>query len=84
MSTALNGIKETIREVFLSDLGIEISNDEENFFFELGVDSMAYLNVISRLEKRFTIKFANEELPNFQTCNILTEAIEAAVLRKAA
>ena len=84
MNLALTEVKDTIKEVFLSDLGIEISQDEENFFFDLGVDSMAFLNVISRLEKKFAIKFANEELPGFQTCDILADAIKTAVLRKAA
>jgi acyl carrier protein len=86
MNLALNEIKATVREVFLADLGIEIEQDEQNFFLELGVDSLAYLNVIARLEKLYAIKFANEALPDFQTCNLLAGAIQtqADLTRKVA
>jgi acyl carrier protein len=70
-------IVQTIHEIFQADLGVAIPDNDSEFFEQLHVDSLAFLNAVARLEKTFGIRFVNEELPGLSSCNKLLAAILA-------
>jgi acyl carrier protein len=71
----LEQVKGEIRETIKQALGVEVSTDEQHFFMEAGIDSLAFLNVVQRLEKKFPVKFANETLPDLTNCTLMATAL---------
>lgn len=64
-----------INEIFRKNIGIKLTKDDEHFFKELDVDSLAFLNIIWDTEKHYKIKFINEEIPNYYTRKRLVDAV---------
>jgi acyl carrier protein len=75
MSPSEHEIVAYVRDLFRNDLGIEVDDLDASFFGELGVDSLAFLNVVFSLEKRYGFKFANDAIPDFVTCRALAGAV---------
>lgn len=75
MLTKKEQITEEINEIFQSKIGIIINDDNEHFFKELDVDSLAFLNLIWEIEKQYKIRFVNENIPNYYTRKILVNAV---------
>lgn len=75
-------LRQTIRETIKQYLGIDLANDDQHFFSEAGVDSLAFLNVVAAIERKYRIKFANEALPGYDTCSRLAAAAAELLERK--
>lgn len=75
MNVQVDAVREFVAESFRDDLGIVLPSGEADFFEELGVDSLAYLNVISRVERRFGVHFELEVLPLLRTRDALAGAV---------
>lgn len=51
---------------------------------EVGLDSLARMDVVNRLEQGFGIRFSEESLYDLETCRDLVELVEGCLLDKAA
>ncbi|WP_394834234.1 acyl carrier protein [Pendulispora rubella] len=80
--TQLADLSQTIRESIKLYLGVELASDDQHFFAEAGVDSLAFLNVVSAIERKYAIKFSNEALPDYDTCARLARAASDLLERK--
>ncbi len=65
----------TVKDVFMGDLGVRIGDNDQDFFQELAVDSLAFLNAIARIEKIYHVRFVNEDVPLLSSCNKVAESI---------
>jgi acyl carrier protein len=77
-------VKQNIREKFKRALGVDLKNDEQHFFVEAGVDSLAFLNLVKTLEKEYEIKFPNDMLPDLANCALLAAAVVDLASKKKA
>jgi acyl carrier protein len=77
-------LSQVVDDEFRSYVGIDITDRSADLFLNLSVDSLAFLNVIARLEARYRIKFANEELPELNTAEALERAIALKLNRRRA
>lgn len=68
-------VKREIRERIRLALGVTLGTDEQHFFTEAGVDSLAFLNIVQWLEKKYEIRFVNDSLPELVTCNLLAAKV---------
>jgi acyl carrier protein len=75
-------VKESIRQKIKRALGVELSSDEQNFFLDAGVDSLAFLNVVQALEKEYLVKFKNDTLPDLSNCTLLAGAVVELVEKR--
>lgn len=71
----LDEVKARIRQKVQKALGIELTSDDQHFFLEAGVDSLAFLNVVQALEKEYLVKLRNDTLPDLATCTLLATAV---------
>lgn len=62
-----------VREVMPKDLAARLSL--ESSLFELGLDSIAIMDVVNRIEKRFGMRFREEWLYDMETCADLVDCI---------
>ena len=67
-------LSSTIRDAIKRNLGVELTSDDQHFFAEAGLDSLAFLNVVQTIEKKYAIKFKNDALPDLTSCSRLTAA----------
>lgn len=65
----------TLHDIFLKDLGVHIEDNDLDFFQTQSVDSLAFLNVIARLEKLYQVRLPNEELPLYSSFYKLADGI---------
>jgi acyl carrier protein len=77
-------VKSEIRDRIRLALGVTLAGDEQHFFTEAGVDSLAFLNIVQWLESRYAVKFANATLPDLVTCNLLAAMVVELIAKKAA
>jgi len=81
----LDEVKRDIRDRIKLALGVTLTQDEQDFFKEAGVDSLAFLNVVQGLERKYAIKFDNDILPDLSTCSRLAaNVVELSAKRQAA
>jgi acyl carrier protein len=80
----VDDVKREIQERIKQTLGVELTNDEQHFFLDAGIDSLAFLNVVQALEKKYVIKFNNDTLPDLANCSLLATALVDLVERKRA
>jgi acyl carrier protein len=80
----LDDVKRSIREKVKRALGVELSSDDQHFFLEASIDSLAFLNVVQALEKEYFIKFRNDTLPDLANCTLLATAVVDLVSKKKA
>jgi len=74
-------IKSTIREVIeeiAEDMDVEIEKitDDALFIEDLGLDSMALLEVLATMEKKFSVSIPESEFPNLTSINKCAETVE--------
>ncbi len=81
--TQIDEVKREIRQRIKLALGVELATDDQNFFLEAGIDSLAFLNVVQALEKKYAVKFKNDELPDLANCSLLAAAIVQLLAKKA-
>ena len=83
--------KEEIRDVIhnliteiAEDMDVDESKitDDANFVSDMGLDSMALLEVLATMEKKFGITIPESEFPNITTINQCTDTVEKYLSEK--
>jgi acyl carrier protein len=79
-------IKATIRNLITEiaeDMEIDASKitDDAHFITGMGLDSMALLEVLATMEKKFGITIPETEFPNIVTINKCTETVEKYLVK---
>ncbi len=74
-------IKNDIRELIIEiagDMDVEEENitDNAHFIDDVGLDSMALLEVLATMEKKFGVSIPESEFPNLISINKCTETVE--------
>lgn len=77
-------IRELIEEIG-EDMDIESDKitDEAKFIEDMGFDSMALLEVLATMEKKFGVSIPESEFPNITTINQCTSTVEKYLTEKA-
>lgn len=83
-----NEIKNSIRELVTEiaedmDVDKESVTDSALLVEDLGLDSMALLEVLASMEKKFDVSIPESEFPNLTSIDKCTETIEKFVAAKA-
>lgn len=70
-------VTELITEI-AEDMDIDESaiTDDANFVKDMGLDSMALLEVLATMEKKFGVSIPESEFPNITTINKCTDTVE--------
>jgi acyl carrier protein len=81
-------IKDIIRELITEiaeDMDVDTENitDSAHFIDDLGLDSMALLEVLATMEKKFSISIPESEFPNLTSIDKCTETVEKYMAEKA-
>jgi acyl carrier protein len=76
-------IRNLIREI-AEDMEIDEAKitDDGHFINDMGLDSMALLEVLATMEKKFSISIPETEFPNIVTLNKCTETVEKYLAQK--
>jgi acyl carrier protein len=80
-------IKGTIRELITEiaeDMDIDEAaiTDDAKFISEMGLDSMALLEVLATMEKKFGISIPESEFPNISSINKCADTVEKYLAQK--
>lgn len=80
-------IKSTIRELITEiaeDMDIDESSitDDASFIEDMGLDSMALLEVLATMEKKFGVSIPESEFPNITSINKCTDVVEKYLAQK--
>ncbi|NLD99797.1 MAG: acyl carrier protein [Fibrobacter sp.] len=80
-------IKESIRELITEiaeDMDIDESSitDDASFVEDMGLDSMALLEVLATMEKKFGVSIPESEFPNITSINKCTATVEKYLAAK--
>ena len=80
-------IKSSIRELITEiaeDMDIDESTitDEASFIEDMGLDSMALLEVLATMEKKFGVTIPESEFPNITSINKCTDTVEKYLAQK--
>ncbi|MBU1086520.1 MAG: acyl carrier protein [Candidatus Omnitrophica bacterium] len=70
-------IKELISEVI--EIPVDKFTDTCKFVEDLGVDSMMALEIVAAIEKKYKIRFQDEEIPKIQELSNIFEFMEQAI-----
>ena len=81
-------IKSDIRDLIIEigeDMDIEEDKitDDANFIEDMGFDSMALLEVLATMEKKFNVSIPESEFPNITTINACATTVEKYLAEKA-
>ena len=73
-------VKEEIKELIIEiadDMykDVEMISDDTHFINDLELHSMALLEVLSSMEKKFKVQIPEDEFPNLTTSNKCTETV---------
>ncbi len=76
-------IRNLIAEI-AEDMDVDESTitDEAHFIEDMGLDSMALLEVLATMEKKFGVTIPESEFPNITTINQCTDTVEKYVTPK--
>lgn len=80
-------IKDTIREL-ITEIAEDMDVDEESitdnagFVEDMGLDSMALLEVLATMEKKFGISIPESEFPNITSINKCTDTVQKHLSEK--
>jgi len=80
-------IKKTIRDLII-EIGEDLDIDEEkvtdtaHFIDDMGFDSMALLEVLATMEKKFGVSIPESEFPNITTIDQCTATVEKYLAEK--
>lgn len=82
-----DAIKEEIRELIIDiaeDMDIDESSitDDAHFIEDMGLDSMALLEVLATMEKKFGVSIPESEFPNITSISKCTETVEKYINEK--
>ncbi len=82
-------IKGTIRELISEiaedmDIDKETITDDALFIDDMGLDSMALLEVLATMEKKFGVSIPESEFPNITSITKCTETVEKYLAQKGA
>jgi len=74
-------IKQTVRDLIVEigeDMEIDEAKitDDAHFIQDMGLDSMALLEVLATMEKKFNVSIPESEFPNITTINKCTSTVE--------
>lgn len=74
-------IKETIRGLITEiaedmDVEEETITDDASFVEDMGLDSMALLEVLATMEKKFGVSIPESEFPNITSINKCTDTVQ--------
>jgi acyl carrier protein len=80
-------IKSTIRDLIKEiaedmEIGEEKITDDAHFINDMGLDSMALLEVLATMEKKFGITIPETEFPNIVTIGKCTATVEKYLAQK--
>ncbi|HEX2957785.1 MAG TPA: acyl carrier protein [Chitinispirillaceae bacterium] len=80
-------IKSAIREMITEiaeDMDIDEASitDDARFVSDMGLDSMALLEVLATMEKKFGVSIPETEFPNITSINKCTETVEKYLAAK--
>ncbi|KMQ52341.1 hypothetical protein CHISP_0608 [Chitinispirillum alkaliphilum] len=80
-------IKDEIRNLITEiaeDMDVDESTitDGAHFIEDMGLDSMALLEVLATMEKKFGVTIPETEFPNITTINQCTDTVEKYVAQK--
>jgi acyl carrier protein len=80
-------IKSTIRELITDiaeDMDIDESSitDDASFIEDMGLDSMALLEVLATMEKKFGVSIPESEFPNITSINKCVTTVEKYLSQK--
>lgn len=80
-------VKDTIRELIV-EIGEDMDIDEDkitdsaHFIEDLGLDSMALLEVLATMEKKFSVSIPESEFPNLISIDKCTETVQKYLAEK--
>ncbi|MBN1600918.1 MAG: acyl carrier protein [Chitinispirillaceae bacterium] len=80
-------IKEAIRGMIIEiaedmDIDEEAITDDAKFVSDMGLDSMALLEVLATMEKKFGVSIPETEFPNITSINQCTDTVEKYLVAK--
>lgn len=80
-------IKSSIRELITDiaeDMDVDESaiTDDASFVEDMGLDSMALLEVLATMEKKFGVSIPESEFPNITSINKCTATVEKYLAQK--
>lgn len=80
-------IKDTIRGLITEiaedmDIDEETITDEASFVEDMGLDSMALLEVLATMEKKFGVSIPESEFPNITSINKCTDTVQKYLSEK--
>jgi len=81
-------ITKTIRELIIEigedmDIEEEKVTDTANFIEDMGFDSMALLEVLATMEKKFGVSIPESEFPNITTIEKCADTVDKYLAQKA-
>jgi len=62
-------IKDELKQLIAELIEIDDFSDDENFVQDLGVDSMMALEIVARIEKKYSIRIPEDRLMEIKTLN---------------
>jgi acyl carrier protein len=80
-------IKKTVSQL-INEIGADVGADESkitddaHFIKDIGLDSMALLEVLATLEKKFGVSIPETEFPNLITINKCTDTVQKYLAAK--
>ena len=82
-----NQIKSIIRDLITEiaeDMDVDVSKitDSAHFITDIGLDSMALLEVLASMEKKFTISIPESEFPNLTSVDACSATVEKYLAAK--
>ncbi|MCA9120689.1 MAG: aminotransferase class I/II-fold pyridoxal phosphate-dependent enzyme [Planctomycetaceae bacterium] len=75
-----NAVFEQVRSIIPPDIEVDLTL--ESSLYEIGVDSLARMGVINRLEEAFVIRFPEDMLYDLETCGDLIECVQEILAKK--
>ena len=76
-SSVANAVFDQVRRMLPQGLDCELTLDCS--LYEIGLDSMARMDVVNRLEETMGVRFSEDALADMETCRDLVEYIEASM-----
>jgi acyl carrier protein len=80
-------IKEVVRGLISEiaedmDVDTEVITDDASFVEDMGLDSMALLEVLATMEKKFSVSIPESEFPNITSINKCTATVQKYLAAK--
>jgi acyl carrier protein len=80
-------IKEVVRGLIAEiaedmDVDTEVITDDASFVEDMGLDSMALLEVLATMEKKFSVSIPESEFPNITSINKCAATVQKYLVAK--